>query len=457
MTHRERAAVVGVLLIPVAVGIVWLRTLPPAHGPDEEAHIEYIRVLASEHQFPSLGFRHGGPWSEGHQPPLYYAVAAAFTPLLGVGWALRWVSLLMGIGSVAASYGIARRLLPGAPVEAAFMAASSGLLPMFSFLSASVNNGALVQLLVALVLLVGVDPARWQGWRGLGAAALVGGAILSKLSALFVLPWLIVAWIRMALEERLTVRQVLDLTGRLLLVVLLVAGWWFWRTWLLYGDPFGWHQQMATAPALVRSERVSPGYLYAVMLELWRSLWAAFGPSARQTAAPSVYIVVSLAVGIGTAGLVGARWNNRAGHAAGAVLGGAVVALLGWPLAVPWFSARFPAAAGVPVRFALLFVVAGALMTLVRTIKWVPSAEARREIGLLGLAFLLLLAGVYRYNLDFPQPQGRFLLPCAPALIFFVYCGWFAVAGWRRRWLVLSVGLMLALIGNLAALVQYET
>lgn len=449
------AALAAGLLIPLAASLLWLHSLPPAHGPDEEAHIDYVRVLATERHLPTLSFRQGGAWSEGHQPPLYYAIGAALAPVLGVGWNLRWLSLVMGIGSVAAWFGIARRLLPDAPWEAACMAAAAGLLPMLSFLSASVNNGALVQLLIGIVLLIGADPSRWVGWKGVGAAALVGAAILTKLSALFLIPWLACAWIRMAMEGRLSRTDVLGLTGRLVLVAGVVAGWWFWRTWILYGDPFGWQQQMAASPSLVRGDRVSPGYLYAVTLELWRSLWAAFGPSARQTAAPSVYIVVSLIAGIGAAGLVCSRWNGAIGRAAGALLGGAVVALLGWPLAVPWFGDRLPLVGGVPVKVALMLATAGLIVASVRRVRWRLEADARRETGLLGLAFLLLLVGVYRYNLDFPQPQGRFLLPCAPVLVFFIQLGWIALLGWKRRWFVLAGVLLLAAVGNVVALVHY--
>ncbi|MBN1424465.1 glycosyltransferase family 39 protein [Candidatus Fermentibacteria bacterium] len=453
---RTRALIIGVMAIPLAAGVLWLHALPPAHGPDEEAHLEYVRALATDRQFPALRFTHGGGWSEGHQPPLYYTVAAVASAAVGVDWSLRWLSLLMAVGSVVAYYGIARRLLPGAPVSSAVMAASAGLLPMFSFLSVSVNNGALVQLLVALALFVGVDPTRWDGRRGVGAAALVGGAILSKFSALFLLPYTVLAWVRLVTERRLSPSRCLALTGKLLLVVAVVAGWWFWRNWLLYGDVFGWSQQMAASPTLVRRERVSPEYLYAVTVELWRSLWAAFGPSARQTAGPSVYILVTMVAGVGAAGLVSSRWDGRLGRWAGAVFGGAIVSFLGWPLAVPWFSARMPAVGGVPVKLALLCVVAGLLIAGMGPIRWRPNASARREIALLGLAFLLLLAGVYRYNLDFPQPQGRFLLPCAPALVFFIHLGWIAIVGWRRRWFVLLSGLALAVGANLAALTHYE-
>ncbi len=453
MRASARVVVVVMLALPFAMGIVWLLALPPAHGPDEEAHIDYVRTLVQTHRFPTLGFSQGEGWTEGHQPPLYYALCAALSPFLGVGWSLRWLSLVLSVLSLVASYGIARKVLPPWPKEAACMAATAGLLPMFSFLSVTVNNGALLQLLVAVSLFIGVHPASWRGLRGIVASAVVACAILTKLSALFLLPWLLFSWLRMTLQRRLPWREFLDLSGRLLLVVTLVAGWWFWRTWVLYGDPFGWHQQMASSPALVRTERVTPGYLYAVTVEIWRSLWAAFGPSARRTAGPSVYIVVSIVAGIGATGIVRSLWPGTASRVIGALLGGGVIALLGWPLAVPWFAHRYPAAGSLPIKL-LLTVALGGILALPKP-HWWPPPHARSEIGRLALAFLLLLLGVYRYNVDFPQPQGRFLLPTAPALVFFVELGWIALLGWERRWWVMGGALSLALAGNVAALVTY--
>ena len=136
------------------------------------------------------------------------------------------------------------------------LAATAGALPMFSFLTATVNNGAMVQFFVAVVLYLGVSPARWEGWRSVGMGFLIGAAVLSKLSGLFLIPFFIVAWGRLWTEEKLEFNEFVRLAGRLMLILVLFTGWWFWRNWLLYGDIFGWQQQMASATALVRRVRL---------------------------------------------------------------------------------------------------------------------------------------------------------------------------------------------------------
>jgi 4-amino-4-deoxy-L-arabinose transferase-like glycosyltransferase len=361
----------------------------------------------------------------------------------------------MGAGSILAYYGLALRLTKRNKIEAAAIAATSGLLPMFSFLTATVNNGAMVQLLVALVLWLGVEPWKWHGARSLWMGALVGGAVLSKMSGLFLIPYLIIAWGRLFFDHTLSWRDFLGTSGRLLLVVTAVAGWWFWRNWLLYGDALGWQQQMASAQALVRRERLNPAYIYAVTIEIWRSFWAAFGPSARQTAPPSTYILLSLIVAPGFGGLVASRWPGAKGRIIGAIIGGCIVAFLGWPLAVPWFAAHSAVLEGFGAKIILAVLFGGILFMVLRNIRWNMDNPIRREVGLLGLATLLLVIGVYRYNIDFPQPQGRFLMPCAAPILFLLTIGWVALVGWERRRIPMVGGLVLALIANALALVHY--
>jgi 4-amino-4-deoxy-L-arabinose transferase-like glycosyltransferase len=445
----------ALLCVPIIAGLAWMVSLPPAHGPDEVAHLAYVEHVAQERSLPSLRFSADGGWSEGHQPPLYYLVAALLSPLVGTGWGVRWLSLVMGAGSVLAYYGLARRLTGISKTEAALLASATGLLPMFSFLTATVNNGAMVQLLVALVLWLGVEPWKWRGARSLWMGALVGGAVLSKMSGLFLIPYLICAWGRLYLDHSLSWKDVLGTSGRLLLVVTVVAGWWFWRNWLLYGDTLGWQQQMASAQTLVRRERLNPAYIYAVTIELWRSFWAAFGPSARQTAPPSVYILLSLLVAPGLGGLVASRWPGSPGIIVGAVLGGSIIAFLGWPLAVPWFAERVPFLKGFEAKIVLALVFAGILFGALRNVRWRMHPPIRRETGLMGLAVVLLVIGVYRYNVDFPQPQGRFVMPCAAPILYLIVLGWIALFGWEKRRIPMVGAFLLALLANALALASY--
>ena len=446
--------IVAILSLPVIFGVLWVCSIPPGHGPDEEAHLAYIRVVREKGGLPLLSFSTEGSWSEGHQPPFFYVTAAVVSVLLGPEWGLRWFSLILGIGSILAYYGLACKLFPGHRLTAAAMAATAGVLPMFSFLTATVNNGAMVQFFVAVVLYLGVSPVRWKGWQSVAMGLLIGAAVLSKLSGLFLIPFFVVAWGRQWTEKELTFNNFIRLTGRLMVILILFTGWWFWRNWLLYGDIFGWQQQMASATALVRRVRLTPDYLYAVTVEIWRSFWAAFGPAARSTAAPSVYILIACVVSPGIAGVVASRWSDRTGRIAGAILGGGMISFLGWPLAVPWFSTISHHAGGLAVKVLLSLILAAGFYRFL-SIRWYPPQVIRRETGLLALAVFFLLLGVYRYNIDFPQPQGRFLMPCVAQIVYLTQIGWMAILGWHKRWIPLVGGLVLAIAGNCIALISY--
>ena len=118
-------------------------------------------------------------------------------------------------------------------------------------------------------------------------------------------------------------------------------------------------------------------------------------------------------------------------------------------------EARSPFIAGIGAKILLAVITSGILLIVLRHVRWTMKEPIRREVGLLGLATVLLVIGVYRYNIDFPQPQGRFLMPCAAPILFLLTFGWVALFGWERRRIPMIGGLLLALIANILALVYY--
>ena len=143
----------------------------------------------------------------------------------------------------------------------------TGLNPMFLFVSASANNDNMISVLatVILILLVrtvqeGVSSRRRVSLLGV----LIGLACLSKLSGLALIPLgglgLLIARLSEAgdggMDTRLLLERVLHPRDNakvwrrvlgvwaldmvyLLIPVLVIAGWWYWRNWALYGDPTG--------------------------------------------------------------------------------------------------------------------------------------------------------------------------------------------------------------------------
>ncbi len=280
-----------------------------------------------------------GPWKqEASQPPLYYWVAAALTFWIdtsdmevirrlnphvdngvitpdgninlvvhdpdvdrhGVILAVRVIrlaSVVMGAVTVYMTYQLGKQVAPRRPEISLGAAAAVAFTPMFLFISGAVNNDNLAIMLAAisLVLLVALvqgPPAtpRAELGRTLLIGAVIGLALLTKEGTFALLPlaWgvlFIRKWVLKAssasdhaLSPRLLLRLLYSSLGSfliLMLPVLLIAGWWYYRNVLLYGDWLGWNAFIA-----VLGQRPQP----ASLAQLWderagflMSYWGLFG------------------------------------------------------------------------------------------------------------------------------------------------------------------------------------
>ncbi|MCD6519653.1 MAG: hypothetical protein J7M05_06995 [Anaerolineae bacterium] len=263
---------------------------PVFEAPDEVYHYPYIKHLADGRGLPVQRPDHKELWEqEGSQPPLYYALAAALTwwidtddlpqvrrlnpharigiplardnknmtihtaresfPWRGTTLAvhlIRFFSILLGAGTLWCTYRLGLLLFPGQPLIALGAMALNALIPMFAFISGSVNNDNLVNLLASLVLflLVQVVQGRESGRLLLGLGVLIGLACLAKLSALGLFPLSALAFFLAGLssKERSFGERLWQCMKRCLLVwgiAVLISGWWYWRNWCLYRDPTG--------------------------------------------------------------------------------------------------------------------------------------------------------------------------------------------------------------------------
>ncbi len=305
-----------------ALAILYSVTTPIFETPDEVWHYAYVRELALNHRWPVVDAEGKAPYRhEGLQPPLYYLIGApligwmdardlampapnpfarigepqaatndnrnAFVhtsdesfPFHGVALAvhlLRLYSILLGAMTVGLTFALARQVFPDdlvKPWGAAFVVA---FLPQFLFISSAINNDNLATLLTTAVL--------WQITKGLrlgmtrrravALGLLAGAALLTKLNTialvgLISLALLYVAW--RSRSWRAGVEELLIVGG----ITALIAGGWYWRNWMLYGDPTTWARL-----AVLVGERVQP-------LSFWRwvsaegeglrlSTWGVFG------------------------------------------------------------------------------------------------------------------------------------------------------------------------------------
>lgn len=156
------------------------------NAPDEPAHLGYVRILAEERRLPDRA--DAGSTYEWHQPPLYYLLAA---PLQGSGaHALRWVSLLCGLGSLGFIFLAVRRIFPNDAPLAVYAVGIAALLPMRQAVYASFGNDALVELLfsAALYQLVLAFTNGFTSRRAALLGLIVGAAILTKANGVLLLP-----------------------------------------------------------------------------------------------------------------------------------------------------------------------------------------------------------------------------------------------------------------------------
>lgn len=387
--HHPRlllGAMVGAFCLLAAVYSV---VTPLFEAPDEVWHFSFIHTLAATQKLPVQPTEGKDMWlRESGQPPLYHLLAALLiapldsvvttdfrtfvrfnpdhpfvtphsdspapnlfihTPQEAFPWQgmvlaahlVRLLTVVWGAGTVVGTYLVAREVMPGQPVLALAAMAVTAFNPHFLFISSVVNNDAAVACLATLTLWLTIRLAKGhtnaQSEAALGL--ILGLALLSKLSAL-ALPALII----LALAVRWWVnrdRRPTFYTAALIFTpALAVAGWWYGRNWLLYGDPLAWRVWLIdigvhqlTLPELLRQFTV-------VGISFWE-------PYDQLFPAPVLVVlaVVLVATAAGWLNLIRQVWQGRSpAHAAALLIAGAWLVLIFASLVQ--YMRTTPAAAG---------------------------------------------------------------------------------------------------------------
>ncbi len=329
-------------------GALYAIYTPAWQLPDEPAHYNYIRQVAEAGCCPLI---ETGDWSseylaqltggrfapellgelesiqyEDHHPPLYYLLASLVYRLTnGDLISLRFFSVALGAGLVLLSYLISRRALPAQPQVALGVMALVAFLPQHMHMLSAVNNDALAELLVGLVLLWllryldGDDVPIWQ------LGLLVGLALLTKLTIYFLA---LLAPLAIWLKWRNSGEAPGSLL-RALAVYVLIAGFigsvWWLRNISVYGFPdflgLAAHDRVvADQPRTADyiSEHGGGLYLAQMLGTTFKSFWGQFGWMALpldQVLGGWVYRGFGLLM---LAGLSGALLASRRGEIAAA-------------------------------------------------------------------------------------------------------------------------------------------
>jgi len=320
--HGEWVAVGAILLLFLLLGFWYSLVVPPFETPDENYHYAFARHLSQGNGLPVQTEESGGPWEhEGTQAPLYYFLvgrliagidqsdfeqisvinphanlgdplfpgnknwmlySAQPLPLTGANLAMhmgRWFSLLLGLITLLCTYAIARLALHGSRVLPLLVLFTVASIPQFQFISATVSNDNLAIALSTATLfwlarlIIRTDKSVfWYEWLVLGL--LLGLAALSKLHALglFLLSGgavLGMAWLRR--DPWLLIRA-----GLLILIpALLIAGWWYWRNYTLYGEWLGVNQLLTINGLRVETRTLDQ--LLGELRGVRYSFWGLFG------------------------------------------------------------------------------------------------------------------------------------------------------------------------------------
>ena len=311
-----------ILVVYLALAVAYSLASPIYEPTDELRHFRYVRHLVVYRSLPVQ--RPDAPRAQSHHPPLYYTLGALvswwvtsaqevyYEPPINPYWAyrywevsddnknqyihgddelfqegpfhgvalavyvVRWMTVLIGATVVWLTYRIGRETFPDRPALAVGGAALVAFNPQFIYLSGAINNDVPAALCSAAVLLVCLRLVR-EGpsvRTDVALGVLCGLALLTKFNLLALLVLIELAYV---LAVRRTRNWRAFLRGNLVVLGLaaLISGWWFWRNYLLYGDPTG----MSKVNELWAGRPAAGNWwaLWQSLPYLWSSLWGRFG------------------------------------------------------------------------------------------------------------------------------------------------------------------------------------
>ncbi|HSD83297.1 MAG TPA: DUF2142 domain-containing protein [Anaerolineae bacterium] len=411
------------LIAYLALGTAFALQTPAWQTPDEPAHYNYIKYIVENRALPVL---EPGDYDqtyneqftrtpqniasmsidrlryENYAPPLYYILAAPIYALTG-GWitAVRLFSMILGTALVVVTYLIGTELYPAQLPIALGAAAFVAFVPQHLAMLSAINNDALSELLIALVVL--------QSLRLLGSIVVLrrkllwlgitlGLGLLTKATFYYTaVPIALVALAWHAFQKppskkqpgekrgwRLLARQVLIV---FIPALLLGSAWWV-RDLIVYGglDVMGLarHNAVVVGQATTAQWITDHGIvnlLQRFFTMTYQSFWGQFGW--MSTPMPDREYLI---------------------------LGGlSIVALIGW---VWWLLERTKDPSS------------GSLGQSVGQDQSRRIKHSSSQAILLILLFVLTVGGYLYYNLTFVQHQGRYLFPALISIGLAFAIGW---------------------------------
>ena len=351
--RSRRIILLVILALYLILGALYAVRTPAWQAPDEPAHYNYVRFVATTGGFPVLqmgDYPHGYMEEiksrkfppdlsidpiryEFHQPPLYYALLAPiYAAVRGALLPLRLASVLLGLGVVLLAYAVVRRIYPERAALALGTAAFVAFLPQHLATISQVGNDVLAELLFGAVLYILVSwvvSTRDMGRGSTRTSAeisesyprssafirvllglLLGLILITKTTAYIAIPLaggvLVWRWWR----ERANARRIVADALLIALPALLLALPWYARDVAVYGWPdflgLNRHDQIVVGQTRTGEFLAQVGwnaYIRRALEFTFKSFWGVFGwlgvfMDSR------VYFLVALLSGVALGGLV---------------------------------------------------------------------------------------------------------------------------------------------------------
>jgi hypothetical protein len=397
-------------------------TVPINKAPDEGAHLEYAQYLAQKKSFPvfkPLGAN--APGYEFHQPPLYYVLVAPSYAISenAAPYLARMISLLCSILTLVFLWNALRLLFPGDELLANLTTGFAAIWPLHVAVGASAGNDALAGAMCAgmfwsVARLAARLSRREYSWRDAALIGIFFGlGMLSKSTALVVgIAALGATFHLLRRAERESGERAgstpIVATSVVLGFAILLCGGWLMHNTVLYGDPLAakiFDEAFANSPSRREFLQTATGafgweYLRAWFTICFATCWGFFG-------GPNTAIAML--------NLFGSR------------------------------GPRFEAFSVLPVMF---FPLAATVVALFGFAKWkwrelrTPLLPPLSRIALLwwGVALLLAVVVLFRFNLTYFQAQARYLHPALLPMALVFALGWREVFGAGRALRAFSIG-----------------
>lgn len=446
--RSERRAVFVVLAFSFVLFSYYSLATPLFEASDELWHYPMVQHLATTVSLPVQRPDQtdaDAPWrQEGSQPPLYYAIAALVTaPLDSTNWreirrlnphadmgrptqdgnanavvhtlaeqfpwtraalavrVARLVSIIFSVFTVFFTYRVASELIPRreSMPNLAFVRLGAMLftacIPMFAFISGSVNNDNAAAMFATAGLWLAIRTARngdLSVRNGLLCGVLVAAAALSKSSTLGLAGLFVLAAVFAALKQVSngvkSAQQYTHITAKAIryiaifsAVTLFLAGWWFIRNQALYGDLLGWNAFLDSV-----GRRVPPATLAQLWTEregfVW-AFWGVFG-TLNVIMPPIIYDILNGLVVIALVGLLYAAMHKLAGlrTQVGASTDSAII---------HWLNKSAP----------LILSITWLLVSFVALLRWsslTPASQGRLLFPTVAILSTAIVYGLYRLH-----------------------------------------------------------